>query len=47
VETALAARGYDGLWGYVRADNRPARWLYSTRGYEETGRVHLKRFRLL
>jgi ribosomal protein S18 acetylase RimI-like enzyme len=47
VETALAARGYEGLWGYVRADNLPARWLYSTRGYEETGRVHLKRFRLL
>jgi ribosomal protein S18 acetylase RimI-like enzyme len=47
VETALAARGYKGLWGYARADNRPARMLYSTRGYEETGRVHLKRFRLL
>ena len=46
VETALAARGYEGLWGYVRADNRPARWLYATRGYEETARVHVRRFRM-
>jgi GNAT superfamily N-acetyltransferase len=46
VETALAARGYERLWGYVWADNRPARWLYATRGYEETVRVHLRRFRL-
>lgn len=46
VETALAARGYTGLWGYVRADNRPARWLYGTRGYEEQARVHMRRFRI-
>lgn len=47
VETALAGRGYETLWGYVRADNRPARWLYSVRGYEVTGSVHVKPLRLL
>jgi GNAT superfamily N-acetyltransferase len=47
VETALAARGYEAVWGYVRAGNRPARWLYSMRGYEERGRVHLRPFRLM
>jgi GNAT superfamily N-acetyltransferase len=34
IELALRERGYDRLWGYVRGDNRPARWLYSSRGYE-------------
>lgn len=34
IETGLSARGYSRLWGYVLADNRPARWLYETRGYE-------------
>lgn len=33
VESALAERGYGRLWGYVVAGNRPARWLYATRGY--------------
>jgi ribosomal protein S18 acetylase RimI-like enzyme len=47
VETALAARGYETLWGYVQADNRPARWLYSLRGYEVTRSVRVKRVRLL
>jgi GNAT superfamily N-acetyltransferase len=47
VETALAGRGYETLWGYVRADNRPARWLYNVRGYEVTGSVHVKPLRLL
>jgi GNAT superfamily N-acetyltransferase len=47
VETALAARGYESLWGYVKADNRPARWLYGLRGYEVTRSVHVKRLRLL
>lgn len=47
VETALAGRGYEALWGYVRADNRPARWLYSVRGYEVTASVHVKPLRLL
>jgi GNAT superfamily N-acetyltransferase len=34
IESALRERGHDRLWGYVRGDNRPARWLYSSRGYE-------------
>ena len=34
IETRLRGRGHDRLWGYVRGDNRPARWLYSMRGYE-------------
>jgi GNAT superfamily N-acetyltransferase len=34
IESALRERGYERLWGYVRGDNRPARWLYSSRGYE-------------
>jgi ribosomal protein S18 acetylase RimI-like enzyme len=46
VETALAARGYECVWGYVRRDNRPARWLYRTRGYEERANVHVRRFRI-
>jgi GNAT superfamily N-acetyltransferase len=42
IETALHDRGFGCLWGYVRADNRPARWLYSARGYEVVGHVHLR-----
>jgi GNAT superfamily N-acetyltransferase len=42
VETALRDRGSARLWGYVRADNRPARWLYSTRGYEVVKSVHVR-----
>lgn len=34
VEGGLADRGYSRLWGFVLADNRPARWLYESRGYE-------------
>ena len=34
VETRLRDRGYERIWGYVVSDNRPARWTYSTRGYE-------------
>jgi hypothetical protein len=30
------------VWGYVRSDNRPARWLYSSRGYDSVDKVHLK-----
>jgi GNAT superfamily N-acetyltransferase len=33
VESALHERGYRRIWGYVVSDNRPARWIYSTRGY--------------
>jgi GNAT superfamily N-acetyltransferase len=42
IETRLRALGYERLWGYVRSDNRPARWLYSMRGYEAVDNVHLK-----
>ena len=34
IEGGLADRGYSELWGYVVAANRPARWLYESRGYE-------------
>jgi GNAT superfamily N-acetyltransferase len=34
LETALRDRGYERLWGYAASDNRPARWIYSIRGYE-------------
>jgi GNAT superfamily N-acetyltransferase len=34
IEADLASRGYKTIWGYVVKDNRPARWLYSLRGYE-------------
>ena len=33
VEKRLRDRGYGTLWGYVVAGNKPARWLYSMRGY--------------
>ena len=35
VETALAERGFRRLWGTVDAANRPARWTYAARGYQE------------
>jgi len=41
-ETRLRELGYARLWGYVRSDNRPARWLYSIRGYETVGNVHIR-----
>jgi GNAT superfamily N-acetyltransferase len=34
LETSLRDRGYRRLWGYVLSTNRPARWLYSSRGYK-------------
>jgi GNAT superfamily N-acetyltransferase len=33
VERSLRDRGYRRVWGYVVSTNRPARWIYSTRGY--------------
>lgn len=33
VERSLHERGYERVWGYVTSDNRPARWIYSTRRY--------------
>jgi GNAT superfamily N-acetyltransferase len=43
VESALRARGYDRLWGYVEKGNRAARWLYATRGYEPAWKVRTRR----
>jgi GNAT superfamily N-acetyltransferase len=34
IETAIHDRGYERIWGYVVSENRPARWIYRTRGYE-------------
>jgi GNAT superfamily N-acetyltransferase len=39
VETLLRALGYRTLWGYVVAANKPARWLYSMRGYRPVTRI--------
>jgi GNAT superfamily N-acetyltransferase len=46
-ETRLRDRGYKRIWGYVDSDNRPARWLYSTRGYVPTWKVYNRRFAFL
>jgi GNAT superfamily N-acetyltransferase len=43
VESSLRDRGYERLWGYVLSDNRPARWIYSTRGYVPMWSVHRTR----
>jgi GNAT superfamily N-acetyltransferase len=43
VESALHERGYARLWGYVVSSNRPARWVYSTRGYTPMWVVRLRR----
>jgi GNAT superfamily N-acetyltransferase len=43
VESSLRERGFNRLWGYVASGNRPARWLYSTRGYEPMWIVRLRR----
>jgi len=43
VETSLRERGYLRLWGYVDSANRPARWLYSTRGYQPMWSVRSRR----
>jgi GNAT superfamily N-acetyltransferase len=39
IEVALRELGYDVLWGYVVADNKPARWTYSLRGYKPVRKV--------
>jgi GNAT superfamily N-acetyltransferase len=44
IETALRDRGYRRIWGYVEAANRPARWLYSTRGYRPMWKVVHRHF---
>jgi GNAT superfamily N-acetyltransferase len=43
VESSLRDRGYSRIWGYVISGNRPARWIYSTRGYLPTWVVRRKR----
>lgn len=43
VESALRDRGYSKIWGYVVSDNRPARWVYSTRGYKPMWIVRVRR----
>jgi hypothetical protein len=43
IEVALRDLGYDVLWGYVFADNKPARWLYSLRGYKPVRKVASRR----
>jgi GNAT superfamily N-acetyltransferase len=43
VETSLRDRGYRRLWGFVEPSNRPARWIYSTRGYVPMWTVHRRR----
>ena len=43
VESTLRDRGYSKIWGYVVSDNRPARWVYSTRGYKPMWIVRVRR----
>ena len=43
IETAIHDRGYARIWGYVVSENRPARWIYSTRGYEPMWTVTRRR----
>jgi hypothetical protein len=43
IEVALRDLGYEILWGYVVADNKPARWLYSLRGYKPVRKVASRR----
>lgn len=47
VESALRDRGFTRLWGYVMSANRPARWIYSTRGYSPMWVVRLRRIALI
>ncbi len=44
IETSLRDRGYRRIWGSVVQENRPARWLYSTRGYRSMWKVEHRRF---
>ncbi len=43
IETGLRDLGYDTLWGYVIAGNKPARWLYGLRGYKSVRKVECRR----
>ncbi len=44
VERTLRDHGYERIWGYVVSSNRPARWIYSTRGYVPMWTVLRTRF---
>lgn len=46
-ERAVRDLGYARIWGYVSDGNRPARWLYSTRGYTPKWIVRLRRIALV
>jgi len=43
VESSLRDLGYRTLWGYVIAENKPARWLYGLRGYKPVRTVVSRR----
>jgi GNAT superfamily N-acetyltransferase len=43
IERSLGDRGYTRLWGAVEPSNRPARWIYSTRGYVPMWTVRRRR----
>lgn len=43
VERSLRERGYERLWGFVGSTNRPARWVYSTRGYKPMWVLRLRK----
>jgi GNAT superfamily N-acetyltransferase len=47
VESSLRERGFSRIWGYVDSANRPARWVYSTRGYKPMWIVRLRRIVLI
>lgn len=46
IERALRDRGYVRLWGAIDPSNRPARWIYSTRGYRPMWTVRQRRILL-
>jgi len=47
IERSLRDRGYERLWGAVDPSNRPARWIYSTRGYVPMWTVHRRRLLMI
>jgi GNAT superfamily N-acetyltransferase len=47
IESAIAAAGFRRIWGYVESGNRPARWLYSSRGYRPMGDLRTRKLLFL
>jgi GNAT superfamily N-acetyltransferase len=39
---ALRDAGYERVWGWTRADNRPARWHFRVAGFQEERRVRVR-----